>query len=199
MTEIDEIEDSNESAREQLQHVAALVLGLAAPARCHPGARARDRAQPRGAAAYRRAREADRGDPADHRARPAQTGELRNDFDAEFAAVFFYGGIEELLSGWVLGQIPDGDARSRPPSARSSTCSAGFQSRLSSSAKRAAPTLPPESTIPTRRRGIRAGEQRRDADGAARLDHHLHPVEEEAIASTISASLTVTISSTSRG
>ena len=25
------------------------------------------------------------------------------------AGIIFYGGIEEVLSGWVLGQIPDGD------------------------------------------------------------------------------------------
>jgi hypothetical protein len=38
------------------------------------------------------------------------SGELRVDLDAKFAAVAFYGGIEELLSGWVLGQLPDDDA-----------------------------------------------------------------------------------------
>jgi TetR/AcrR family transcriptional regulator, fatty acid metabolism regulator protein len=37
-------------------------------------------------------------------------GELRPDLDAKFAAVAFYGSIEELLSGWVLGQLPDDDA-----------------------------------------------------------------------------------------
>ena len=38
-----------------------------------------------------------------------QTGEFRDDFDARIAGIVFYGGIEELLSGWVLGQIPDGE------------------------------------------------------------------------------------------
>jgi hypothetical protein len=37
-----------------------------------------------------------------------ETGEFRSDFDARLAGIAFYGGIEELLSGWVLGQIPDG-------------------------------------------------------------------------------------------
>jgi TetR/AcrR family fatty acid metabolism transcriptional regulator len=36
-------------------------------------------------------------------------GTLRNDLDASMAAVIFYGGIDELISGWVLGRIP-GDA-----------------------------------------------------------------------------------------
>ena len=36
-------------------------------------------------------------------------GILRDDLDASMAAVIFYGGIDELISGWVLGRIP-GDA-----------------------------------------------------------------------------------------
>jgi AcrR family transcriptional regulator len=36
-------------------------------------------------------------------------GVLRDDLDASTAAVIFYGGIDELISGWVLGRIP-GDA-----------------------------------------------------------------------------------------
>jgi TetR/AcrR family transcriptional regulator, fatty acid metabolism regulator protein len=36
-------------------------------------------------------------------------GEFRTDLDAETAAIVFYGGIDELISGWVLGRI-DGDA-----------------------------------------------------------------------------------------
>ena len=38
-----------------------------------------------------------------------ETGEFRADFDARLAGIVFYGGVEELLSGWVLGQLPDGD------------------------------------------------------------------------------------------
>jgi hypothetical protein len=37
------------------------------------------------------------------------SGELRGDLNAQFAAVAFYGAIEEILSGWVLGQLPDDD------------------------------------------------------------------------------------------
>lgn len=36
-------------------------------------------------------------------------GEFRNDVDPEFASMWFYGAIEQLLSGWVFGLIP-GDA-----------------------------------------------------------------------------------------
>jgi TetR/AcrR family transcriptional regulator, fatty acid metabolism regulator protein len=36
-------------------------------------------------------------------------GELRPDFDARLASWIFYGALEELLTGWVLGELPDGD------------------------------------------------------------------------------------------
>lgn len=36
-------------------------------------------------------------------------GELRQDVDARLAAIVFYGALEEMLTGWVLGQLPDGD------------------------------------------------------------------------------------------
>jgi TetR/AcrR family transcriptional regulator, fatty acid metabolism regulator protein len=38
-------------------------------------------------------------------------GDFRKDVDAEFASMWFYGAIEQLLSGWVFGLIPgqDGD------------------------------------------------------------------------------------------
>lgn len=37
-------------------------------------------------------------------------GELRADVDARLAATVFYGALEEVLTGWVLGQLPDGEA-----------------------------------------------------------------------------------------
>jgi len=37
-------------------------------------------------------------------------GEFREDVDPLFATWIFYGGLEELLTGWVLGQLPHGDA-----------------------------------------------------------------------------------------
>ena len=36
-------------------------------------------------------------------------GIFRADLDARLASWIVYGGLEELLTGWVLGQLPDGD------------------------------------------------------------------------------------------
>jgi TetR/AcrR family transcriptional regulator, fatty acid metabolism regulator protein len=38
-----------------------------------------------------------------------RAGELRDDLDPRLASWVFYGGLEEILTGWVLGQLPDGD------------------------------------------------------------------------------------------
>ena len=36
-------------------------------------------------------------------------GEFRKDVDARLASWLFYGGLEEVLTGWVLGQLPDSE------------------------------------------------------------------------------------------
>jgi AcrR family transcriptional regulator len=36
-------------------------------------------------------------------------GSFRPELDARLASWIFYGGLEELLTGWVLGQLPDSD------------------------------------------------------------------------------------------
>ena len=36
-------------------------------------------------------------------------GSFRGDLDPRLASWIFYGGLEEILTGWVLGQLPDGD------------------------------------------------------------------------------------------
>jgi hypothetical protein len=36
-------------------------------------------------------------------------GDFRDDIDAEFASMWFYGAIEQLLSAWVFEIIPDGE------------------------------------------------------------------------------------------
>jgi TetR/AcrR family fatty acid metabolism transcriptional regulator len=36
-------------------------------------------------------------------------GAFRPDLDARLASWIFYGGLEEVLTGWVLGQLPDSD------------------------------------------------------------------------------------------
>ena len=37
------------------------------------------------------------------------SGEFRDDLDPRIAATAFYGALEEILTGWVLGQLPDGE------------------------------------------------------------------------------------------
>src|SRR5688572_13260344 len=38
-----------------------------------------------------------------------KTGEFRDDLDPKVAATVFYGALEEVLTGWVMGQLPDTD------------------------------------------------------------------------------------------
>ena len=38
-------------------------------------------------------------------------GDFRADLDARLASFVFYGALEETLTGWVLGQLPDDDAQ----------------------------------------------------------------------------------------
>jgi TetR/AcrR family transcriptional regulator, fatty acid metabolism regulator protein len=38
-----------------------------------------------------------------------KSGEFRDDVDPKVAAIVFYGALEEVLTGWVMGQLPDGD------------------------------------------------------------------------------------------
>jgi AcrR family transcriptional regulator len=40
--------------------------------------------------------------------RGQQSGELRSDLDPALASIVFYGAIDELLTGWVLSQLPSG-------------------------------------------------------------------------------------------
>ena len=39
-----------------------------------------------------------------------QQGAFRDDVDADYASMWFYGAIEQLLSGWVFELIPEADA-----------------------------------------------------------------------------------------
>ncbi|MEK6274920.1 MAG: TetR/AcrR family transcriptional regulator [Actinomycetota bacterium] len=38
-----------------------------------------------------------------------RSGEFRDDLDPQLAATIFYGALEEVLTGWVMGQLPDSD------------------------------------------------------------------------------------------
>src|SRR6266542_947111 len=51
--------------------------------------------------AYRRIADIVRGAQAD--------GSFRTDIDAEFAAMAFYGAIEQVLTGWIFGLLDSGD------------------------------------------------------------------------------------------
>ena len=42
-------------------------------------------------------------------ARGQSDGEFRGDVEPRLASWILYGAIEEILTGWVLGQLPDGD------------------------------------------------------------------------------------------
>jgi TetR/AcrR family transcriptional regulator, fatty acid metabolism regulator protein len=41
--------------------------------------------------------------------RGQEAGELRSDLDSRLASIVFYGALEEILTAWVLGQLPDGE------------------------------------------------------------------------------------------
>ena len=41
--------------------------------------------------------------------RGQQAGEFRREVDPQLAATIFYGALEEVLTGWVMGQLPAGE------------------------------------------------------------------------------------------
>jgi AcrR family transcriptional regulator len=41
--------------------------------------------------------------------RGQESGEFRAELDPQLAATVFYGALEEVLTGWVMGQLPDGE------------------------------------------------------------------------------------------
>ena len=105
--EIEGIEQSDASARDQLQRVAARLLGSW---RRHPDVvRVIVREIARSPEVQERIGELVKPIEAIQRiiAQGQETGEFRRDFDPRLAGILFYGGIEEMLSGWVLGQIAD--------------------------------------------------------------------------------------------
>jgi TetR/AcrR family fatty acid metabolism transcriptional regulator len=104
------VEQSEDSARDQLRHVAAIVLRTW-------------RHQPDVVRVLVReiARSPEMQERISDLVKPIQairhiiergqaSGEFRADLDPALAAVVFYGGIDEVLTGWVLGQLPSGMA-----------------------------------------------------------------------------------------
>jgi AcrR family transcriptional regulator len=96
------VEAADESAGEQLRHVAAILLrtwlhepDVVRVLVLEVQERIGELVQP--IASIRRIIE-----------RGQHSGEFRRDIDPALAAIVFYGGIDELLTGWVLGQLPSG-------------------------------------------------------------------------------------------
>ena len=104
-----DVEQSGEPAREQLRQVAAILLR--AWRRDPDLVRVLVREVTRSPELGRRVAEIGEAFAAIERiVRNGQaSGELRSDLDARLASAIFYGAIEEILTGWVLGILPDGD------------------------------------------------------------------------------------------
>jgi len=105
-----EVEESGASAREQLRQVAAILLRSW---RRDPDlVRVLVREVTRSAEVGKRVAEIGEAFAAIERIvrRGQADGEFREELDARLASVIFYGAIEEVLTGWVLELLPDGDA-----------------------------------------------------------------------------------------
>ena len=103
------VEESGEPAREQLRQVAAILLRSW---RRDPDlVRVLVREVARSPQMQRQVEEIGQAFSAIERivARGQAERELRSDLDGRLASWIFYGAIEEILTGWVLGQLPDGD------------------------------------------------------------------------------------------
>ena len=104
------IEASDELPRERLRHVAAILLGSW---RRDPDlVRVLVREIGRSPQVQQQVGELAQAFESIERivAQGQREGEFRSDLDARLLAWIFYGAIEEILTGWVLGQLPDDDA-----------------------------------------------------------------------------------------
>ena len=104
-----DVEDSGQPAREQLRQVAAILLRSW---RRDPDlVRVLVREVARSPQMQRRVGEIGQALAAIQRivGRGQADGELRSDLDPRLSSWIFYGAIEEILTGWVLGALPDGD------------------------------------------------------------------------------------------
>lgn len=103
------VEESGEPASEQLRQVAAILLRAW---RREPDlVRVLVREVARSPELQRRVNEIGQAFAAIERivAGGQARGEFRSDLDPKLASWIFYGALEEILTGWVLGQLPDGD------------------------------------------------------------------------------------------
>ena len=103
------VEESGEPASEQLRQVAAILLRAW---RREPDlVRVLVREVARSPEVQRRVNEIGQAFTAIERivANGQAAGEFRTDLDPQLASWIYYGALEEILTGWVLGQLPDGD------------------------------------------------------------------------------------------
>jgi TetR/AcrR family fatty acid metabolism transcriptional regulator len=105
-----EVEASGEPAREQLRLVAAILLR--AWRRDPDLVRVLVREVTRSAEVGKRVAEIGDAFAAIERIvrRGQADGAFREELDPRLASVVFYGALEEVLTGWVLELLPDGDA-----------------------------------------------------------------------------------------
>jgi AcrR family transcriptional regulator len=103
------VEETDESARERLAGVAKILLR--AWRRDPDLVRVLVREVTRGSHLQRRIVEIDQAFAGLERiiARGQEEGEFRSDLEPRMISYVFYGALEEILTGWVLGQLEDGD------------------------------------------------------------------------------------------
>jgi TetR/AcrR family transcriptional regulator, fatty acid metabolism regulator protein len=102
------VEQSDDPPRDQLRHVAAILLGawrrdpdlVRLLVREAPSPQMQSKVGEFGQAFKAIERIVARGQEA---------GAFRADLEPRLLAWIFYGGIEEILTGWVLGELPDGE------------------------------------------------------------------------------------------
>jgi TetR/AcrR family fatty acid metabolism transcriptional regulator len=106
---IEKVEQSDEPADEQLRGIAKILLRTW---RNDPDlVRVMVREVARSSHLQEQVNEIGLGFAAIQRVieRGQQQGVFRADLDPRLASWIFYGGLEEILTGWVLRQLPDGD------------------------------------------------------------------------------------------
>jgi TetR/AcrR family transcriptional regulator, fatty acid metabolism regulator protein len=103
------VEETDETARERLAGIAKILLRAW---RRNPDlVRVFVREVTRGSHLQRRIDEIDQAFAGLERiiARGQADGEFRPDVDPRMVSYVFYGALEEILTGWVLGKLDDGD------------------------------------------------------------------------------------------
>jgi AcrR family transcriptional regulator len=109
LTTIKSVEELDEPAREQLRKVTEIVLRTWK--RDPDLVRVLVREVTRSAQVQQEADEIELAYRALQRIieRGQQTGEFREGIDARLTATIWYGALEEILTGWAFGQLPDGE------------------------------------------------------------------------------------------